>query len=126
MLPWGGNLMASKSLAIQHMEGSNPPSFLLTCDDHKSLPPVSLRSPYEFPIEGRPGSHLMAELRWYLEHFLDYPFHPETLRADNVLDALKAWGGEAFQSIFDRRDAGRWLDESEILQIRSDDPVILS
>ncbi len=49
----------------------------------------------------------MRELRWYLEHFLDYPFPPETTHAEHVLDALKAWGAQAFN-------------------VRSDDPHILS
>ena len=38
----------------------------------------------------------MRELRWYLEQFLDYPFRPETDHAGHVLDALRAWGTQAF------------------------------
>ena len=68
----------------------------------------------------------MTELRWYLEHFLDYPFDPEIGHAGRVLDALEAWGTQTFNALFDRRDAGDWLADSEILQIRSDDPHILS
>src|ERR1035438_9905408 len=68
----------------------------------------------------------MEQLRWYLEHFLDYPFDPEIGHAERVLDALQAWGTQAFNALFDRRDAGDWLADSEILQIRSDDPHILS
>jgi len=49
----------------------------------------------------------MEQLRWYLEHFLDYPFDPEIGHAEHVLDALKSWGTRAFK-------------------IRSDDPHILS
>jgi tetratricopeptide (TPR) repeat protein len=68
----------------------------------------------------------MHELRWYLEHFLDYPFDPEIGHAVRVLDALQAWGTKAFNALFDRRDAGEWLADSKILQVRSDDPHILS
>lgn len=68
----------------------------------------------------------MRELRWYLEQFLDYPFHPETVHAEHVLDALKAWGTQAFNFLFDRRDAANWLAASDILQVRSDDASILS
>ena len=68
----------------------------------------------------------MRELRWYLEQFLDYPFHPETDHADRVLDALRAWGTQAFNALFDRRDAGDWLGNSSILQVRADDAHILS
>src|ERR1022692_4337352 len=46
--------------------------------------------------------------------------------AERVLDALQAWGTQAFNALFDRRDADKWLAGSEILQIRSDDPPILS
>ena len=115
------------ALAIEHVEGSSPAAFKLTrLEDGKSLSPVAIGSPYEFPVEGRPNSPLMRELRWYLEQFLDYPFHPETDHADHVLDALRAWGTQAFNALFDRRDAGDWLADSTILQVRADDPHILS
>ena len=117
----------SSALAIEHVEGSSPPAFKLTrLEDGKSLPAVSIGSPYEFPVEGRPNSPLVRELRWYLEQFLDYPFHPETDHADHVLDALRAWGTQAFNALFDRRDAGDWLGHSAILQVRADDPHVLS
>jgi tetratricopeptide (TPR) repeat protein len=115
------------ALVIEHVEGSSPPAFKLTRpEDGKSLPLVAIGSPYEFPVEGHPNSPLMRELRWYLEQFLDYPFHPETDHADHVLDALRAWGAQAFNALFDRRDAGTWLASSTILQVRADDPHILS
>jgi hypothetical protein len=71
------------AFAIEHVEGSSPPTCKLTrLEDGKSLSPVAIPSPYEFPVKGRPNSPLMRELRWYLEQFLDYPFHPETDHAD--------------------------------------------
>jgi CHAT domain len=115
------------ALAIEHLEGSSPPAFKLTrLDDGKSLPPVAIGSPYEFPVEGRPKSPLMRELRWYLEQFLDYPFHPETDHADHVLDAVRGWGAQAFNALFDRRDTRSWLAGPSTLQVRADDPRILS
>jgi len=115
------------ALAIEHIDGSSPAAFKLTrLEDGKSLSQVAIGSPYEFPVEGRPNSPLMRELRWYLEQFLDYPFHPETDHAEHVLEALRAWGTQAFDALFDRRDAGDWLDNSSILQVRADDPHILS
>jgi tetratricopeptide (TPR) repeat protein len=114
-------------LAVEHVERSSPTTFKLTrLEDGKSLPPVAIASPYEFQVEGRPNSNLVRELRWYLEQFLDYPFHPETDHADHVLDALRAWGSQAFNALFDRRDAGNWLDSSGILQVCADDAHILS
>src|SRR5580658_533935 len=118
---------ATVTLAITHVENSSPPAFAVTrLTDGKSAAPVTISSPYEFPVEGQPNSDLMRELRWYLEHFLDYPFDPEIGHAERVLDALQAWGKQAFNTLFDRRDAGGWLADSEILQVRSDDPYILS
>jgi hypothetical protein len=114
-------------IVIEHVEGSSPATFKVTrLEDGKSLSPVAIASPYEFPVEGRPNSKLMQELRWYLEQFLDYPFRPETDHADHVLDALRAWGTHAFNVLFDGRDAEEWLDNSAILQVRGDDPQILS
>ena len=117
---------AKPTLAIVHAEGSNPPAFHLTRSDGKSLAPVKILTPYEFPVEGSPQFRLMRQLRWYLEHFLDYPYHPDTIAAEHVLDALKAWGSQAFNAIFDRGHAREWLAQSNIIQIKSDDPVVLS
>jgi hypothetical protein len=87
---------------------------------------VEISSPYQFGVEGLPNSDLMRELRWYLEHFLDYPFHPEIDHAERILNALKTWGVQVFNVLFDRRYAANWLAVSTILQIHSDDPHILS
>src|SRR6266404_3433879 len=120
-------MATTAALAIEHVEGSAPPVFKLTrYPDGKSVAPVTIFSPYEFPVEGQPNSDLMRELRWYLEHFLDYPFHPEIAHSEHVLDALKASGTLAFNALFDHRDAATWLAASGILQVRSDDPHILS
>src|ERR1017187_2987047 len=114
-------------LTIEHLDGSAPPQFKVTrLPDGKSASPVAIVSPYEFPVESRPDSHLMKELRWYLEQFLDYPFPPDTIRSEHTLDALKAWGIQAFDALFDRRDVGNWLAGSDALQVRSDDPSVLS
>lgn len=49
-------------MAIEHIEGSSPAAFKLTrLADGKSLSPVAIASPYEFPLEGRPNSPLMRE-----------------------------------------------------------------
>src|SRR5579863_9675422 len=115
------------ALAIMNVEGSKPAAFKVTrLYDGKSVAPVPISSPYDFPVVGQPNSNLMHELRWYLERFLDYPFPPETDRAQRVLESLKAWGSQAFNSIFDQPDAADWFATSAILQVRSDDPHVLS
>jgi hypothetical protein len=108
--------MPVATLAIAHVENSSPPTFALTrLSDGKSAALVEISSPYQFPVEGQPNSNLLEQLRWYLEHFLDYPFDPEIGHAERVLDALQAWGTQAFNALFDRRDADKWLADSEIL-----------
>jgi CHAT domain len=114
------------ALAVEHIEGSSPEAFRLThIHDGKSLPPVEIASPYQFPVEGRPD-RLMHDLRWYLERFLDYPFPPDTERAEHVLDALRAWGTQAFNALFDRPHAADWRASLTLLQVRADDPHVLS
>ena len=118
---------------IRHVESGDPPKFQAICpQDARSTETVAIPSPVGFPVEGRPNSDLMRELRWYLEGFLDYPFPPETEHAERVRDALRRWGVEAFNKLFgDRRggeifnDATREGYESLHLLISSDDPQVL-
>jgi hypothetical protein len=94
-------MTATTTLAIAHAENSSPPAFVLSrLRDGKSAAPVTISSPYELLVEGQPNSNLMDQLRWYLEHFLDYPFDPEIGHAGHVLDALEAWGTQAFNALF--------------------------
>lgn len=117
----------SAALAIEHVEEAPPRTFrLVRLLDGETSPPVTIASPYKIAVEGLPSSNLMRELRWYLEQFLDYPFPPETDHAERVLEAVRAWGTQAFGALFDRHDAAAWLAGSDTLQIRSDDPHILS
>lgn len=66
------------TLVIRHVSDTDPPLFQVAREDHKSAEPVSLTAPFGFPVEGRPESDLMQEMRWYLEDFLEYPFSPNT------------------------------------------------
>jgi len=101
-------------------------------DEKTAREPVSVPSPASIPIEGRPNSDLLTELQWYLEHFLDYPFDPETDHAARVQQALKLWGETAFRTLFIDSDGHRLFeapangDYAELhLQIASDDPGVL-
>lgn len=122
-----------ETLVIRHVAGSDPAQFeVVRQKDGKSAEPIAARSPFDHPVEGRPNSSLMAELRWYLERFLDYPFSPETDHAERVQDALRAWGKELFNALRGTRlggeffhDATRHGYEQLFLQISSDDPNIL-
>ena len=124
--------VAVRPLVIRHCPGPDPPQFQVSRPDQKSTDPVVVPSPLEFPVEGRPQSNLMAELRWYLEEFLDYPFSPNTDRAERVRKALEDWGRQAFDALFDHRDAALMFAdatregyENLDLQIQSDDPRVL-
>ena len=93
---------------------------------------MKLPSPVGFPVQGRPNSDLMAELRWYLEIFLDHPFHPFTDRAERILAALRSWGTQAFDALLGHRSAGRLFEAATSedyaqlqLEVVSDDPTIL-
>jgi hypothetical protein len=86
---------------IRHIPGSHPAAFQVTrLSDGKTAEPASPPSPVGFPVEGRPNSHLMRELQWYLKTFLDYPFPPETDHAERILQSLKQWGEQTFNALF--------------------------
>ncbi|MHB9107035.1 MAG: tetratricopeptide repeat protein [Armatimonadota bacterium] len=119
-------------LQIRHVPGSDPPQFtVVRLSDGRSGEAVAISSPAEVLVTGT--SSLLAELRWYLETFLEYPFPPETERAERALAALRAWGEATFAVLFDQRQTGGWLaaatvrgEEQLLLQISSDDPAILA
>jgi len=120
------------TLTIHHVPGTEPPLFNVMRGDQTTAKPAPVASPVGFPVKGRPDSDLMRELRWYLEDFLDYPFPPDTDRAERVLDALRAWGKKAFNDLFGIRPASRMFDEATAqgyqhldLRIAGDDPRIL-
>ena len=103
--------VSPSTLLIRHLPGSHPAAFQVTrLSDGKTAEPASPPSPLGFPVEGRPSSDLMRELRWYLETFLDYPFPPETGHAERVLQSLKHWGEQTFDALFASRAAGRMFD----------------
>jgi hypothetical protein len=122
-----------KTLIIRHVESGDPPRFqAIVAADGRSTETVAIPSPIGFPVEGRPNSDLMRELRWYLETFLEYPFPPETDHAERVCEALGRWGKQSFDSLFgDRRggalfnDATREGYEQLHVLISSDDPQVL-
>jgi tetratricopeptide (TPR) repeat protein len=119
-------------LPIRHLPGSNPARFQVQRPDGRTWE-AELPPPGKFPVENRPDSNLVRELGWYLETFLDYPFSPETEHADRVQAALRAWGKQAFDALFDSRAGGELLTKvteggyAELrVQIWSDDPRILA
>ena len=97
-------------LSIVQAGGSGSGRFIArNRDTEQSAPEAAVPSPYEWPVAAAGDEKLMAQLRWYLETFLSYPFEPYTDRASRIEEALKGWGIAAFKALFDNRDAGYWL-----------------
>ena len=101
-------------------------------EDGKTSAPVSLEAPDSISVGGRPDSHLMADLRWYLENFLDYPYEPNTEIAEQILSTLDNWGRSSFERLFTGQPL-LWYDRIRnsglpnlALKIASDDPLILA
>src|SRR5437667_12848004 len=125
---------ASTALVIRHVPRSDPPSFqIVRLSDGKVSEAMPSPSPFNFSVEGRPQSHLMQELQWYLEDFLEFPFPPETDRADRVVAALKRWGEQTFKALFGSPLATRMFQEAVSegysrlnLRIVSDHPGVLA
>src|ERR1700739_1764791 len=86
---------------------------------------VTVPSPYDVQVAGNPHSWLMPELRWYLELFLDYPCHPETVRAGHLLDALKSWGKTTFSVLVNSNQIRDLMSGATTVQVPSDDPNVL-
>jgi CHAT domain-containing protein len=123
------------TLILRHTgegDGGRPLVQVTRLRDGKSTDAVPVPSPSGFPVQGRPNSELLQELRWYLEQFLSYPFPPETEHADRVLDALKGWGEAAFMALFGSGQARDFyksavqtgLDQLH-LQVTRGDPRVL-
>ncbi len=107
---------------IRHLPRSDPPRFEVVASGGEaicSVPPADT-----FSVEGRPTSHLAAELGWYLERFLDYPFPPETERAERMLLALRRWGETAFKSLFGSEGPPQGGEVR--IRLESEDPRVLS
>ena len=125
----------SHILIIRHTDTQNSkPEFVVQRqNDGKNSTSTILNTPQETIVAGRTESNLTQDLRWYLEHFLDYPYSPNTAIADRVLEALKTWGKDCFSKLFAGqardwyrdviRDAGL---AQLVLKIASDDPKILA
>ena len=102
-------------------------------DDGKSSSPVQLVPPDTVTVDGRPDSHLLQDLRWYLERFLDYPFEPHTDIAERVQRALEEWGRLTFERLFSGQPL-LWYDRIRttaglsnlVLKIACDDPSVLA
>ena len=99
--------------------------------DGKSTETVTLDSPSASIVPGRPNTSLQQDIRWYLEEFLTLPLEPDIEVADRIEDALKKWGIDCFNKLFQNQardwygDARRNGLENLRLKIASKSPEIL-
>jgi hypothetical protein len=123
------------ALIIRHLtsEGREHRFQVQRLSDGRSADPVSLADPSTTPVPNRPQSGLSTEVRWYLERFLEYPFPPETDRAERLQVVLNEWGQANFSALFDSgkgrdfyHDAERSGLEHLTLKVASDDPRVLA
>jgi tetratricopeptide (TPR) repeat protein len=125
----GGGALAEQALSacvVEHVGGPSE-TFVVRRAGQPVSTSVLVPSPYTWSVPGRSDGSLMTELRWYLEHFLDYPFPPETERAARVLAALESWGLAAFTALF--LAGGPIMDDATGgggIEVQSDDPGVLS
>ena len=101
-------------------------------EDGKTSTPIRLEAPDSIQVQGRPDSHLLRDLRWYLEHFLDYPFEPNTEVAERIQRALVEWGRSTFERLFTGQPF-LWYEQIRnlglhnlVLKIASDDARVLA
>ncbi len=120
-------------LIIRQVKGAE--RFVVSLSDGRSTEDeATVASPVGWDVV-RAGSEgkLCGELRWYLESFLDYPFYPNTTRAEAVEASLEDWGSQAFTALFGAgtgrdfySDAARSGLERLQLQIISNDASVLA
>ncbi|GJL73628.1 MAG: hypothetical protein NMNS01_28270 [Nitrosomonas sp.] len=124
----------SNILTIRHQgEQNGEAQFTVTrLSDGKTTVPVIITAPDKITVPNRGNSNLAYDLRWYLEHFLDYPFEPNISLAQEIQDTLEQWSKAAFSNLFQGK-ARDWYQDAHrnnlsklTLKIASDDPHVLS
>ncbi|HYH67615.1 MAG TPA: CHAT domain-containing protein [Urbifossiella sp.] len=121
------------TLVVRHVEKSDPPQFSVSrLIDGKAVPPVAVAPPNSVRVAGRPNDDLTTQVRWYLEQFLDYPFHPDDEYAERVQAALREWGRRAFDTLFGSGKARDFYHDATrdglgrlTVRVVSDSPFIL-
>ena len=119
-------------LIVRQVKGAE--RFVVSQSDGRSAEnETTVASPVGWAVRAGSEGKLSGELRWYLESFLDYPFHPQTTRAEAVEASLEAWGAQAFTALFGAgtardfySDAARAGLEQLHLQIISNDASVLA
>ncbi len=118
--------MAENSLRINHDADSIQLSWQRGNSMPRSAPPVTFEHPFD--------SKTLADLRWYLEEYLRFPYGLEPENAKKIELKLQAWGQQLFDLVFRSSEKAReffqeatraGLDKCEI-SIVSDNPAVLN
>jgi tetratricopeptide (TPR) repeat protein len=118
--------MAENSLRINH----DTDSIQLFWQRGYSAPRFAPAVTFEHPFD----SKALADLRWYLEEYLRFPYGLEPENAKKVEQKLQAWGQQLFDLVFRSSEKAReffqeatreGLDKCEI-SIVSDNPAVLN
>ena len=118
--------MAQNSLRINHDADSIQLFWQRGNSMPRPAPPVIFEHPFD--------SKVLADLRWYLEEYLRYPYGLEPENAKKIEQKLQAWGQQLFDLVFRSNDKAReffqeatraGLDKCEI-SIISDNPAVLN
>ncbi|MEG3863507.1 tetratricopeptide repeat protein [Microcoleus sp. herbarium12] len=118
--------MAENSLRINH----DADSIQLFWQRGHSAPRFAPSVAFEHPFD----SKALADLRWYLEEYLRFPYGLEPENAKKIELKLQAWGQQLFELVFRSSEKARdffqeatraGLDKCEI-SIVSDNPAVLN
>jgi tetratricopeptide (TPR) repeat protein len=118
--------MAKNRLLVNHKRDS----IQLSWQTGQAAPRVAPVIPFEHPFD----TQALAELRWYLEEYLRYPYGIEPERAANTEQKFQVWGQQLFDLVFSRTQEAReffqeatreGLEKCEIA-IASDNPAVLN
>jgi tetratricopeptide (TPR) repeat protein len=118
--------MAENSLRINHVDDSIQLFWQRGNSMPRSAPAVTFEHPFD--------SKVLADLRWYLEEYLRFPYGLEPENAKKIEQQLQAWGQQLFDLVFRSSEKAReffqeatraGLDKCEI-SIVSDNPAVLN
>ena len=118
--------MAENSLRINHIDDSIQLFWQRGYSAPRFAPPATFEHPFD--------SKTLADLRWYLEEYLRFPYGLEPENAKKIEQKLQAWGQQLFDLVFRSSEKAReffqeatraGLDKCEI-SIVSDNPAVLN
>jgi len=124
-------LYARKGVLVPEPESDN---LIMEHEFYDITATVEIADPFEWPVPVESDANLGNKLQWYLE---DYPYEKDFTSermGGHVIEALRGWGKEAFQALFQSEDAidlfnyiySQGPSDSQWVEICSDNSYILS